>query len=168
MLALAVLLGGCGSGSDDALDSGLDSESEDAVVELDPGTDSTTTEEDPPSEDDVVELDPADDDSSDTSTPDTSTPDTSTPDTLAPDTSAPDTSASDDGSSGDGSEIVDELIEQMIGLPETEAIEMAQAAGHEVRIESRNGEEFALTQEYEENRLNLTIADDVVKSVRVG
>lgn len=175
LLAVAVLLGGCGSGSEDAAETELgtevddaaeeldsetdaedaagepDSESEDeeeAVVEVDPGTDSSTPEEEAPSEDDVVELEPAEDDSSDTS--------------VDP------PSSGDEPMPADGTEILDALIEQMIGLPEDEAIAMAEAEGYPVRIESRNGEEFALTQEFEEGRFNLTIVDDLVESVRIG
>lgn len=166
MLAAAVLLGGCGSGSGDALESGSAGETEDSVVELDPGTDSTDSSEEAPSEDDVVELDPGTDSTDTSSVEPPSEDDVVEADPGEED--SPDTSAVDDQSSGDGTEILDDLIQRMIGLPESDAISMARAEGYEVRIESRNGEEFALTQEFEENRFNLTIVDDVVESVRLG
>jgi hypothetical protein len=67
-------------------------------------------------------------------------------------------------SNEDGARIEDQLV----GLTESDAMALAAAEGFDVRVEARDGEEFFLTQDHSEARINLTVADDVVTGVRRG
>jgi len=58
--------------------------------------------------------------------------------------------------------------ESLVGLSETEALELAKTNGWEVRVVSRDGEDFAITMDYRADRVNLTVVDDVVTASTVG
>lgn len=58
--------------------------------------------------------------------------------------------------------------ERLIGLSESAALDTAKANGWEVRVVSRDGEDFAVTEDYRMDRVNLTIVDDKVTSSTVG
>ena len=82
------------------------------------------------------------------------------------------------GSSGssDGSNVVEpsngepnkEEVLKLVGLTEDEATSTAEANGWIVRISSRDGEDFPLTMDYVQNRVNLVISEGKVTSVSVG
>ena len=58
--------------------------------------------------------------------------------------------------------------EGLIGLSESAALDTAKANGWEVRVVSRDGEDFAVTEDYRMDRVNLTIVDDMVTASTVG
>jgi len=58
--------------------------------------------------------------------------------------------------------------EGLIGLSESAALDTAKANGWEVRVVSRDGEDFAVTEDYRMDRVNLTIVDDTVTASTVG
>jgi hypothetical protein len=58
--------------------------------------------------------------------------------------------------------------QQLLGLPEAEATKVAMANGWLVRIAARNGEFFMLTQDYVENRVNLSVKSGKVIAITVG
>lgn len=58
--------------------------------------------------------------------------------------------------------------EGLIGLSESAALDTAKANGWEVRVVSRDGEDFAVTEDYRMGRVNLTIVDDMVTASTVG
>ena len=58
--------------------------------------------------------------------------------------------------------------ESLVGLSETDALELAKTNGWEVRVVSRDGEDFAITMDYRMDRVNLTIVDDTVTVSTVG
>ncbi|MFZ9232311.1 MAG: hypothetical protein ACO25P_10895, partial [Ilumatobacteraceae bacterium] len=58
--------------------------------------------------------------------------------------------------------------EGLIGLSESVALDTAKANGWEVRVVSRDGEDFAVTEDYRMDRVNLTIVDDMVTASTVG
>jgi hypothetical protein len=58
--------------------------------------------------------------------------------------------------------------QQLLGLPEVEATKVAMANGWQVRIAARDGEFFMLTQDYVENRVNLSVARGKVIAITVG
>lgn len=58
--------------------------------------------------------------------------------------------------------------EGLIGLSESAALDTAKANGWEVRVVSRDGEDFAVTMDYRMDRVNLTIVDDTVTISTVG
>jgi hypothetical protein len=69
----------------------------------------------------------------------------------------------------DGSVVVsEEDAAALIGLSEAEAVDTAMAAGWTVRIVARDGEQFAVTDDYLTARVNLTIEGDTVTAVTVG
>ncbi|MEE9415254.1 MAG: META domain-containing protein [Acidimicrobiales bacterium] len=61
-----------------------------------------------------------------------------------------------------------DLTQQLIGLTEAAAGELADAAGRPWRVVSRDGEDFAVTLDYSEDRLNFTVVDDKVVNVEIG
>jgi hypothetical protein len=58
--------------------------------------------------------------------------------------------------------------QQLLGLPEEEATKVAMANGWLVRVAARDGEFFMLTQDYVENRVNLSVARGKVIAITVG
>ena len=58
--------------------------------------------------------------------------------------------------------------EDYIGLTEEEATAKAEADGKVSRVVSRNGEDLAVTMDYNAERLNFTIVDDKVSLVTLG
>ena len=76
----------------------------------------------------------------------------------------------EDQGMGDGSveEITTEEANTLLGMSEAEATSTAEANGWVVRIAERDGEQFALTMDYNWQRVNLTIADGVVTYVFIG
>jgi hypothetical protein len=58
--------------------------------------------------------------------------------------------------------------QQLLGLPESEATKVAMANGWQVRIAARDGEFFMLTQDYVENRVNLSVKRGKVIAITVG
>ena len=76
----------------------------------------------------------------------------------------------EDQGMGDGSmeEITTEEANTLLGMSEAEAASTAEANGWVVRIAERDGEQFALTMDYNWQRVNLTIKDGVVTYVFIG
>ncbi len=70
----------------------------------------------------------------------------------------------DGGLSGD----VADIASSVIGLTEDEAVGSIEESGLMVRIAERNGEQFALTEDYRDNRINLVIVDDLVAETWIG
>ncbi len=66
------------------------------------------------------------------------------------------------------SEIGAAEAESLVGLSETDALELAKANGWEVRVVSRDGVDEAVTMDYRMDRVNLTIVDDTVTISTVG
>ena len=58
--------------------------------------------------------------------------------------------------------------QQLLGLPEEEATKVAMANGWLVRVAARDGESFMLTQDYLENRVNLSVKKGIVIAITVG
>ncbi|MFZ9541535.1 MAG: hypothetical protein ACO292_10385 [Ilumatobacteraceae bacterium] len=58
--------------------------------------------------------------------------------------------------------------EGLIGLSESAALDTAKVNGWEARVVSRDGEDFAVTEDYRMDRVNLTIVDDMVTASTVG
>jgi len=75
-----------------------------------------------------------------------------------------------DGETGgfDMEEITNEEANTLLGMSEQEANSTAVANGWVVRIAARDGEQFALTMDYNPKRVNLTIDNDVVSDVFIG
>lgn len=167
-----------GSGADDSAESSEDgdttdsqaaeSESEDSgTSESSESTEPTTTEETAPADGTTTTVD--------SSTDTTEAPDTTTaedplstidkssvftnPDETKPSVAPPTTVAENGG---------DDLTAQVIGMTESAAIDLIRSTGRAVRVESRDGEEFMLTQDFEPDRLNLTIVNNSVTGVRLG
>jgi hypothetical protein len=57
---------------------------------------------------------------------------------------------------------------KLIGLTEAEAQKVATELGWQVRVAMRDGEAFMLTQDYQTNRVNLTITKGYVAAVVIG
>lgn len=62
----------------------------------------------------------------------------------------------------------DNTAQQLLGLPETEATKVAMVNGWVVRIAARDGEFFMLTEDYRENRVNLSVKNGTVIAITVG
>jgi hypothetical protein len=58
--------------------------------------------------------------------------------------------------------------QQLLGLPEAEATRVAMVNGWQVRIAARDGEFFMLTQDYADNRVNLSVKRGKVIAITVG
>ncbi|MEM7337468.1 MAG: hypothetical protein AAF467_02405 [Actinomycetota bacterium] len=56
----------------------------------------------------------------------------------------------------------------LVGLSEAAAREAAEAAGYQWRVVHRDGQDFAVTLDYNENRVNVTIVDSVVVEATRG
>ena len=68
----------------------------------------------------------------------------------------------------DMEEITNEEANTLLGMSEQEANTTAEANGWVVRIAARDGEQFALTMDYNPKRVNLTIDNGVVSDVFIG
>ncbi|MEM7274518.1 MAG: hypothetical protein AAF547_15640 [Actinomycetota bacterium] len=62
----------------------------------------------------------------------------------------------------------DELLEEVVGLSEEEAIALVRSLGRAVRVAERDGEPMALTMDYRPERVNLTIVNGIVTAARSG
>ena len=58
--------------------------------------------------------------------------------------------------------------EKLVGLTEDEATKVATGAGWTIRVVSRDGEDFMVTTDWQENRVNITVVDGKVTAVTVG
>ena len=58
--------------------------------------------------------------------------------------------------------------QQLLGLPESEATKVAMENGWIVRIAARDGEFFMLTQDYRDNRVNLSVKNAKVIAITIG
>jgi hypothetical protein len=65
-------------------------------------------------------------------------------------------------------EITNEAANTLLGMSEQEATSTAEANGWVVRIAARDGEQFALTMDYNPKRVNLTVDNGVVSDVFIG
>jgi hypothetical protein len=68
----------------------------------------------------------------------------------------------------DMEEITNEEANTLLGMSEQEATSTAEANGWVVRIAARDGEQFALTMDYNPKRVNLTVDNGVVSDVFIG
>ena len=64
--------------------------------------------------------------------------------------------------------ISDADAQKLVGLTEAEATKVAMGNGWAVRIAMRDGQEFMLTTDYSDNRVNLTVTNGVVTGITVG
>jgi hypothetical protein len=62
----------------------------------------------------------------------------------------------------------DASSKKLIGLTEIEAQKVAAEMGWQVRVAMRDGEAFMLTQDFQTNRVNLTITKGLVTNVVIG
>lgn len=58
--------------------------------------------------------------------------------------------------------------DQYLGLSEQEADDLAQDNGFTLRVAGRDGECFALTMDYRQDRVNVYLDDDVVTAATIG
>jgi hypothetical protein len=190
-LFVVLTLAACGSdsdetsaeaGTDDAAESSVDdgaeeSNSDVADSESGPEADSTESESDSTEPTTAEETAPAEGTTTtvDSSSNSSEAPDTTTaedpsstidkssvftnPDETKPSVAPPTTVSPNSG---------DDLVSQVIGMTESAAIDLIRSTGRAVRVERRDGEEFMLTQDYEPDRLNLTIVSNSVTGVRLG
>ncbi len=63
---------------------------------------------------------------------------------------------------------VDSIAASVVGMSEQEGTDTIEAAGFVVRVQERDGERFALTEDYGFDRVNLTISAGVITSTWVG
>lgn len=57
---------------------------------------------------------------------------------------------------------------QYLGLSEQEADDLAQDNGFTLRVAGRDGECFALTMDYRQDRVNIYLEEDVVTTATIG
>lgn len=62
----------------------------------------------------------------------------------------------------------DKTAQQLLGLAETEATKVAMVKGWVVRIAARDGEFFMLTEDYSQNRVNLSVKHGTVIAITIG
>ena len=79
-----------------------------------------------------------------------------------------DTSTGGETGGVDMEEITNEEANTLLGMSEQEANSTAVANGWVVRVAARDGEQFALTMDYNPKRVNLTIDNGVVSDVFIG
>ena len=60
------------------------------------------------------------------------------------------------------------MTEEYLGLSEQEAEALAQDQDHTIRVAARDGECFALTMDYREDRVNIYLEDDSVVAATQG
>lgn len=73
-----------------------------------------------------------------------------------------------DGAPGLESPIPDDDASRLVGLDEKLATACAEGEGWNVRVISKDGEDFMVTADYRADRVNLTVVDGVVTTVIVG
>jgi hypothetical protein len=64
--------------------------------------------------------------------------------------------------------VAQDVADTVLGMSEAEATQTAEAKGLTVRVGSRDGEDFALTEDYRTDRVTLTVKADKVTAVTVG
>ncbi len=69
---------------------------------------------------------------------------------------------------GDATAITPERAEMLVGLMEGDAEKCATDLGWAYRVGSRDGENFALTADYSQQRVTVTITLGVVTAISVG
>ena len=84
------------------------------------------------------------------------------PDTTGPATADPSSSAPGDCPEEPTEESADELL---VGLPEDEATEAAEACGWILRVVRRDGEDLPATLDFRPNRVNVEVTDDEVTAI---
>ena len=62
----------------------------------------------------------------------------------------------------------EQMTEQYLGLTEQEAGALAKDEGHTIRVAGRDGECFAMTMDYREDRVNIYLEDDTVTAATRG
>lgn len=67
-----------------------------------------------------------------------------------------------------GTEVTDEQAQRLVGMSETQATAAAQEKGWVLRIGSRDGEYFMLTEDYRTDRVTVDVVDGTVTAVAVG
>ena len=65
-------------------------------------------------------------------------------------------------------ELTQESADSLIGLTEDEATKVAAERGWAVRVAMRDGEPFMLTMDYRQDRVNITVVNNLVTSVVIG
>ena len=68
----------------------------------------------------------------------------------------------------DATAITPERAEMLVGLMESDAEKCAADLGWEYRVGSRDGENFAVTADYSQQRVTVTITLGVVTAISVG
>jgi hypothetical protein len=86
------------------------------------------------------------------------------PDPDAPTTDDPDAPTTDDPDAAPAEAVAADLV----GLSEDDALAIVQERGFEARVVARDGEEFAVTDDYRLDRINLRIEAGVVTAADVG
>ncbi len=64
--------------------------------------------------------------------------------------------------------ITQERADKLIGLTESDAESCAASLGWAFRVGERDGEGFALTADYSQQRVTVSVTDDLVTAVAVG
>jgi hypothetical protein len=65
-------------------------------------------------------------------------------------------------------ELTQDSADSLIGLTEDEAKKVAGERGWTVRVAMRDGEAFMLTTDYRQDRVNITVVNNLVTSVQIG
>ena len=68
----------------------------------------------------------------------------------------------------DATAITQERADMLIGLTESDAESCATSLGWAFRVGERDGESFALTADYSQQRVTVSVTNDLVTSVVVG
>lgn len=64
--------------------------------------------------------------------------------------------------------VSDKMVSALVGLSESEAAATAKDKGWELRVVSRDGEDFMVTQDYKTDRVNITVKSGKVTKASVG
>ena len=64
--------------------------------------------------------------------------------------------------------VAQDVADTVLGMSEAEATKTAEAKGLTVRVGSRDGEDFALTEDYRTDRVTLTVVAGIVTAVTLG
>jgi hypothetical protein len=65
-------------------------------------------------------------------------------------------------------ELTQESADSLTGLTEDEAKKVATERGWSIRVAMRDGEAFMLTTDYRQDRVNITVVNNLVTSVQIG
>ena len=68
----------------------------------------------------------------------------------------------------DATAITQERADMLIGFTESNAAACATSLGWEFRVGERDGESFALTADYRQQRVTVSVTNDLVTAVAVG